>query len=99
MLTAGVPVFRLPRELVMAEIDAILSLGVELKCNQRLGRDFTIAGLREQGYKAIFLGVGLAEGPQVRPARLRIWMVSMTAWIFCAHSTKAIRCLWAGKSW
>ena len=62
MLTAGVPVFRLPRELVMAEINAILSLGIELKCNQRLGRDFSIAGLREQGFKAIFLGVGLPKG-------------------------------------
>ena len=62
MLTAGVPVFRLPRELVMAEIDAILSLGVELKCNQRLGRDFTISSLRAQGFKAIFLGVGLPKG-------------------------------------
>ena len=46
----------------MAEINAILSLGVELKCNQRLGRDFTIAELRAQGYKAIFLGVGLPKG-------------------------------------
>jgi NADPH-dependent glutamate synthase beta subunit-like oxidoreductase len=62
MLTAGVPVFRLPRELVMSEINAILSLGVELKCNQRLGRDFTIQSLREQGFKAIFLGVGLPKG-------------------------------------
>jgi len=62
MLTAGVPVFRLPRELVMAEIKAILSLGIELKCNQRLGRDFTIQSLREQGFKAIFLGVGLPKG-------------------------------------
>jgi NADPH-dependent glutamate synthase beta subunit-like oxidoreductase len=62
MLTAGVPVFRLPRELVSAEIDAILSLGVELKCNQKLGRDFTIQSLREQGFKAIFLGVGLPKG-------------------------------------
>ena len=62
MLTAGVPVFRLPRELVMAEIDAIVSLGVELKCNQGLGRDFSIADLRKQGYKAIFLGVGLPKG-------------------------------------
>ena len=42
MLTVGVPVFRLPRELVKKEIEAILSLGVELKCNMRLGRDFTI---------------------------------------------------------
>ncbi|HTR23771.1 MAG TPA: FAD-dependent oxidoreductase [Terriglobales bacterium] len=62
MLTVGVPVFRLPRELVKAEIEAILSLGVELKCNMRLGRDFTIADLRNQGYKAIFLGIGLPKG-------------------------------------
>jgi NADPH-dependent glutamate synthase beta subunit-like oxidoreductase/ferredoxin len=62
MLTAGVPIFRLPRELVRHEIAAILSLGVELKCNQRLGRDFTIASLRREGYKAIFLGIGLPKG-------------------------------------
>lgn len=62
MLTVGVPVFRLPRELVLHEIGAILSLGVELKCNMRLGRDFTIAELRKQGFKAIFLGIGLPKG-------------------------------------
>jgi len=62
MLTAGVPIFRLPRELVRHEIAAILSLGVELKCNQRLGRDFTIASLRREGYRAIFLGIGLPKG-------------------------------------
>ena len=62
MLMVGVPVFRLPRELVRQEIRAILSLGVELKCNMRLGRDFTIADLRREGYKAIFLGIGLPKG-------------------------------------
>ncbi len=62
MLMVGVPIYRLPRELVRAEINAILSMGVELKCNQKLGRDFTIKSLREEGYKAIFLGVGLPKG-------------------------------------
>jgi formate dehydrogenase beta subunit len=62
MLMVGVPVFRLPRELVKAEINAVLALGVDLKCNQRLGRDFTIADLRREGYKAIFLGIGLPKG-------------------------------------
>jgi NADPH-dependent glutamate synthase beta subunit-like oxidoreductase len=62
MLTVGVPVFRLPRELVRAEINAILGLGVELRCNMRLGRDFSIESLREEGYKAIFLGIGLPNG-------------------------------------
>ena len=62
MMMVGVPVFRLPRDLVRAEIAAILSLGVDLKCNQRLGRDFSIADLRRQGFKAIFLGIGLPKG-------------------------------------
>lgn len=62
MLTVGVPIFRLPRELVKAEINAILSMGVDLKCNMRLGRDFTIEELRREGYKAIFLGIGLPKG-------------------------------------
>ncbi|MGE0101057.1 MAG: FAD-dependent oxidoreductase [Blastocatellales bacterium] len=62
MLTAGVPIYRLPRDLVRHEINAILSMGVDLRCNMRMGRDFTISDLRREGYKAIFLGVGLPKG-------------------------------------
>jgi NADPH-dependent glutamate synthase beta subunit-like oxidoreductase len=62
MLTAGVPIFRLPRDLVRHEIQAILSLGVDLRTNMRLGRDFSISSLRAEGYRAIFLGIGLPRG-------------------------------------
>ncbi len=58
MLRLGVPEYRLPRALIQLEVNAILSLGVELKTNARLGRDFTLSGLRAQGYAAVFLGVG-----------------------------------------
>jgi phytoene dehydrogenase-like protein len=93
MLTAGVPVFRLPRELVMAEIDAILSLGVELKCNQRLGRDFTIQPARA-GLQGHLPGRRPAKGAQARSTRRRP-PACTTAWIFCAPSTKATRSRWA----
>jgi formate dehydrogenase (NADP+) beta subunit len=66
MLTVGVPVFRLPRELVKKEIEAVLALGVELKCNMRLGRDFSVEDLRQQGFKAIFLGIGLPKGRKLQ---------------------------------
>src|SRR5512135_2715358 len=46
MLVLGVPEYRLPREIIQAEIQAIESLGVEVRLNQRLGRDFLIAGLK-----------------------------------------------------
>jgi NADPH-dependent glutamate synthase beta subunit-like oxidoreductase/NAD-dependent dihydropyrimidine dehydrogenase PreA subunit len=58
MLRLGVPEYRLPRALIQLEVNAILSLGVELKTNTRLGRDFTLDDLRGQGFSAIFLGVG-----------------------------------------
>ncbi len=40
------------------EIDQVLSLGVTLKTNTTLGKDFTITGLKQAGYAAIFLGIG-----------------------------------------
>src|SRR5215472_18003901 len=43
MLVLGVPEYRLPRQIIQAEIKAIQSLGVELRHNQRLGRDFSLA--------------------------------------------------------
>ena len=58
MLTLGVPEYRLPREIIRAEIAAIESLGVEIRLNSRLGRDFSLADLKSQGYAAVFLGIG-----------------------------------------
>ena len=58
MLVLGVPEYRLPRDIVQAEIEAIESLGVELRLNSRLGKDFVLADLQRQGYEAVFLGIG-----------------------------------------
>jgi formate dehydrogenase (NADP+) beta subunit len=58
MLVLGVPEYRLPREIIQAEIEAIKSLGVEIRLNTRLGRDFTFSDLKQQGYEAVFLGIG-----------------------------------------
>src|SRR5271157_5448402 len=58
MLVLGVPEYRLPREIIQAEIAAIESLGVEIRLNTRLGREFSLADLKQQGYEATFLGIG-----------------------------------------
>jgi len=58
MLRLGVPEYRLPRALIQLEINAILSLGVELRTGVRIGTDLTLSDLRRDGYAAIFLGVG-----------------------------------------
>ena len=58
MLVLGVPEYRLPREIVQAEIKAIESLGVEIRYDSRLGRDYLLADLQKQGHEAVFLGIG-----------------------------------------
>ncbi|MBI4337687.1 MAG: FAD-dependent oxidoreductase, partial [Chloroflexi bacterium] len=58
MLRLGVPAYRLPRDLLRAEVEEVIDLGVELKCDRRLGRDFTLRSLQEEGHRAIFLAVG-----------------------------------------
>ncbi len=61
MLTTGVPIYRLPRQVVEREIAAILELGVELRCGVRVGTDITLQQLREQGYEAVMIGHGLQK--------------------------------------
>jgi glutamate synthase (NADPH/NADH) small chain len=56
VLMYGIPAFRLPKEIVKAEIDAVLSLGVELKLNHLVGRSVTVKELLS--YDAVFLGTG-----------------------------------------
>lgn len=62
MLVQTIPAYRLPREELAREIRMIEGLGVDIETNKRLGEDFTIAGLRDDGYDAIFLGVGAPQG-------------------------------------
>jgi thioredoxin reductase/NAD-dependent dihydropyrimidine dehydrogenase PreA subunit len=57
MLRLGVPEYRLPRELIDLEIQAILALGPTLKLNQAIGRDFTLAELRHD-FDAVFIAIG-----------------------------------------
>jgi len=59
MLYLGIPEYRMPRDVLLAQIREILALGPELRLNSRLGKDFTIAELRSQGYKAFLLAFGL----------------------------------------
>lgn len=56
VLMYGIPSFRLPKEIVKAEVDAVVSLGVELRLNHLVGRSITTRELLS--YDAVFLGTG-----------------------------------------
>lgn len=62
MLRVGIPDYRLPREILDAEIKEIENVGVEIKTNTRIE---SLDGLFEQGYDAIFLGLGAHRGTKM----------------------------------
>ena len=65
MLTLGIPSFRLDRDVVNAEIDILRELGVEFKTGVQVGTDVTIQQLRQEGFKAFYLGIGASKGMAV----------------------------------
>ena len=59
MLYLGIPEYRLPRDVVEAQVREILETGdVTLKLNQRAGKDFSIEDLQSQGFDAVLIAVG-----------------------------------------
>ncbi len=58
VLMYGIPEFRLPKQLVQKEIDALKYLGVDIKTNMVIGKVFSLDELIEEGYEAIFVGTG-----------------------------------------
>lgn len=58
VLVYGIPEFRLPKEIVFSEVAGLESLGAKLVCNAVVGRTVSLEELFEDGYDAVFLGVG-----------------------------------------
>jgi NADPH-dependent glutamate synthase beta subunit-like oxidoreductase len=65
MLRYGIPDYRLPPDILDAEINKILELGVELKLNKSIGTDMTIDDLKKE-YSAIFVGIGAHKGLKLK---------------------------------
>jgi glutamate synthase (NADPH/NADH) small chain len=62
VLVYGIPEFRLPKAIVQAEVDYVKSLGAELVTNAVIGNLYTIPELLNNGFDAVFIGIG-AGGP------------------------------------
>ncbi len=59
ILQTAIPWYRLPRDVIQRDIEKIEALGVEIRTNTELGKDFTLDDLEGQGYEAILLSLGL----------------------------------------
>jgi formate dehydrogenase (NADP+) beta subunit len=62
MMRFGIPEYRLPRTLIQAEIQKIVSLGVTLTLGTPLTAAFGLADLKRRGFEAVFLSVGVSSG-------------------------------------
>ena len=58
VLVYGIPQFRLPKEIVAAEIDNLKAMGVEIVTNAIIGKSLTVDELFEDGFEAVFIGSG-----------------------------------------
>lgn len=58
MLAVGIPEYRLPRDLIRAEVEFIKALGVEFRCNTKVGEDIAMSEIRQQ-HRATIIAVGL----------------------------------------
>ena len=61
MMRYGIPGFRTPREVLDAEIQRVIDLGVEVKLNVHIGKDITLDQIKKD-YDAIFMGMGAQAG-------------------------------------
>ncbi len=58
MLKVGIPDYRLNKDVLSEEIKLIEDMGVEIRLNKKIGRDFTLEDIKEEGFKAVFLAIG-----------------------------------------
>jgi NADH-quinone oxidoreductase subunit F len=66
MLAVGIPEFRLPKKILKNEIDFIVKMGVEIKTNYALGKDFSLDDLFKQDYKAVFIAIGAHKSMELK---------------------------------
>ena len=64
MLRYGIPAYRLPRDVLDEEIDAIIATGVTVRTGVKVGRDITLEELR-RGFDALFIGIGAHQSQRM----------------------------------
>ena len=65
MMTMGIPAFRLEKDVVGAEIDILREMGVTFQTGVEVGRDVTLAALREQDFKAFYVAIGAQKSAPI----------------------------------
>jgi heterodisulfide reductase subunit A-like polyferredoxin len=62
MMRVGIPEYRLPRDILAAEIEVIKKMGAKIQCNTTFGKDITLDSLKSDGYSTCYMAIGLHGG-------------------------------------
>ena len=65
MLRTGIPEYRLPRNILDAQIDYIEGMGVDFKTGVSFGKDLTLSGLRKKEYQAVLFAIGAQQSRKI----------------------------------
>lgn len=66
MLAWAIPDYRLPKNLLQAEIEDIMATGVKIKTGARIGQDLSLEELLKQGFKAVFIATGASRSTKLK---------------------------------
>ncbi|MBE1423628.1 glutamate synthase (NADPH/NADH) small chain [Desulfomicrobium macestii] len=90
VLVYGIPEFRLPKDIVGAEVACLQAQGVSLECDVVVGRTVTVDELFEQGFDAVYLGVGAGLPKFMRiPGENLVGVLSANEYLTRANLMKA----------
>ncbi|MFH0780893.1 MAG: FAD-dependent oxidoreductase [Pseudomonadota bacterium] len=62
MMRYGIPEYRLPRDILSAEIKVVQDMGAEIRCGVTFGKDISLESLKKDNYGAVFMAIGLHGG-------------------------------------
>jgi NADH-quinone oxidoreductase subunit F len=65
MLTAAIPAYRMPRDILEKEIAGLVNENIRIMCGQELGKDFSVEDLSSQGFDAAYLAIGAHKNQEL----------------------------------
>jgi heterodisulfide reductase subunit A-like polyferredoxin len=61
MITSCIPDYRIPTPIALYDIERVIKRGIEYRGDVRIGKDKTLKDLEREGYKAVFIAIGLQK--------------------------------------
>ena len=90
-LRYGFPEYKIPKEVLDYEVNTILKMGISIRLSQKWGKDFTLQDLLDQGFHAIFIGIGACvDEPLEIPCSKKPHVYSATKFLRMVNESRKV---------